>query len=214
MADPRFSLMTLVTESFFSYVRSELKAGRLRIRRKEARETAIPAEGGSESDCLPCTVHRSAAEGYLLLQGLSDTYEQEGQIPPGTGGTVHLARALFLKTDADAASIGAEHPEMRAGALALQGEIATLTPQLANEVRAEDTPAIAQQGHQVWVAAYALTRSYYRQDRPETPEVAVQNDPLFQWMQRVKEEDMDAETAMKELKGILSENREEVASHA
>ena len=63
----------------------------------------------------------------MLLQGLSDTYREEGQIPPGTGGTIHLARALFLKTDADAATIGAEHPELRTEALALQGHIATLT---------------------------------------------------------------------------------------
>jgi len=122
------------------------------LRNKEVRETAIPSHSTPDKGCSPCTVHQSAAEGYLLLQGLSDTYREEGQIPPGTSGTIHRARSLLLKADADAATVGAKDPRLRAEALALQGLIASLTPQLAREVKAEETPALAQQGHKAWIA--------------------------------------------------------------
>ncbi len=55
-----------------------------------------------------------------------------------------------------AATVRAKEPRLRAEALALQGHIAGLTPQLAREVKAEETPALAQQGHKTWIAAGAM----------------------------------------------------------
>ena len=214
MADPRLTALSFLTETAFAYVRAELKAGRLRIRRREERVTAIPSEGGSHSGCLPCNLHRSTAEAYLLLQGLADTFQEEGQIAPGTGGTIHLARALLIDAEAQAAKIGVERPELRTQALTLQGQIATLTPRLADEVKGEETAALARDAKAVWRTAYGLTHSYFRQDKPETAAAAVEHDPLMQWMQRVKDEDMPVEQAMAELKTILSTENEEVASHA
>jgi len=214
MADLRITALKLVSESFFAFVRTELQAGRLRVRRKETTVAAIPPGPSTDADCLPCTVHRNTAEAYLLLQGLADTQQTEGQIPPGTGGTVHLARSLLQEAETGATRIGAEHPELRGQAVALQGNIAALTPRLADEIKGEDTLAVAAQGQQTWRAAYGLTRSYFRQDTPATPEKTVQHDPLFQWMQRVREEDMDADTAMAELKRILNKDSEEVVSNA
>ncbi len=71
-------------------------------------------------------MHRSAAEAYLPMRGLADTYQ--------------------------AATVRAKEPRLRAEALALQGHIAGLTPQLAREVNSEETPALAQQGHKAWIA--------------------------------------------------------------
>ena len=61
MADLRLSALNFLSETVFAYIRTELKAGRIRIRRKEAEVTAIPSEGGSHSGCLPCTLDRSTA---------------------------------------------------------------------------------------------------------------------------------------------------------
>lgn len=205
MPDLRLSALNFLSETLFAYVRTELKAGRLlRIKRKE-RETPIPPEGESDKGCLPCDLHRVTVEAYGLLQGLARTYEEEGQIAPGTGGTIHLARALLLDAQAKAGQIGVERPELRTQALALQGQIATLTPRLADEVKGEETAALAEDAKRVWWAAYELTRSYFRTDKPHV-------DPLVQWMERVKDEDMAVDVALAELKTVLNAPPEEAVT--
>ncbi len=124
-----FAIPALVRaqDTFFTFVRSELRASRLRIRRKEVKETAIPSHSTPDKGCSPCAMHQSTAEAYLLLLGLAYTYQEEGQIPPGVSGTIHRACSLFQDAEAGAATVGAKEPRLRAEALPLQGHIAGLT---------------------------------------------------------------------------------------
>lgn len=204
MVDPRQTLFEMASTLAFSLVHSEVESGLVRWRHRRTEDTASPSPPSEEKDCPVCKVHSQTAEAYMLLDGLADRCQREGRIPPGLGGTIPLARGLLDEAGQGAAALAVSDVRLRNDALALQGHVVALSTDMRGDLTPDQVPPLARRGKQAWQASYALAETAFRQDKPETAAQAVAEDPLYQWMNRVRTEDMDADTAVKELQSILS----------
>jgi len=204
MVDPRLTLFEMATSMVFSLVHSEVQSGLVRRRLQGTADTAKPPPSPDEKDCPVCAVHSQTAEAYMLLDGLAERCQREGRIPPGLGGTIPLARGLLDGAGRGAAALAVSDVRLRNDAVTFQGHVAALSGDLQGDLTPDQVPALAQRGRKAWQLSYALAETAFRQDKSDTAAQAVAEDPLYQWMRRVREEDMDADSAVTELKAILN----------
>lgn len=203
MVDPRQTLFEMASSVVFSFVHSEVEAGLVRWRRRGAQDTAAPSPSPDQGECPVCTVHRQTAEAYMLMEGLSQRCQREGRIPEGLGGTIPLARSLLDEAEQGATALAVADTRLRNNALTFQGHVAALSRDMRGDLTADEIPALTQRSKQAWESSYDLAETAFRQAKPETAAEAIAHDPLYQWMQRVRTQDMTAEAAMEELRGIL-----------
>ena len=214
MANWRLGIFNVLSDAAFGYVRSQVRVGSLfkpRPRSDAVGETGNPAPHGGYDGCPVCEIHRHVAEGYLLLEGLAETCRREGRIPEGIGGTIPLAQSHFRQAEEQAVTVGAADASLRLRVVELQGRLRDLADRMDGDLTSEQVPALAEGARAAWQESYGLADGAFRREPPASPETALADDPLYRWLRRVRDEELDAEAAMGELRELLSEKE---ASHA
>lgn len=204
MPDPRMYLLSAASEAIFTFVRSEVAAGLQRRRQHQAGETAIPSLSPESDGCPVCDQFAHVAEAHTLLVKLADRCESRGEIPPGLGGTLPVARARLEQAYEGAGALAVSYPRLREQALTVQHQVRQLVPRLSREVRAEEVRGLADKAGKIVDSSYDLAEAAFTNRMPETPEETMRHDPLFQLLQRARAEDWDAETFNRELKMTLN----------
>jgi hypothetical protein len=161
-------------------------------------ESSLPAAPEHNGGCPVCAVHREAAEANALLAGLAARAAATGEIPPGLGGTIPLARKCLDDARANLPDVALAFPDLRSDIERCDRELAAAHKSLDGTLGAAEITSASRRTGDAWAACYDLA------DAAFAPPAKQEHDPLITWIDDVKAHpQMSNDEAIAKLKEVL-----------
>lgn len=149
--------------------------------------------------CPVCAVHREAAEANALVSGLAERAAAAGEIPPGLGGTIPIARKCLDDARAALSDVAQSFPNLRSEIERCDRELAAARSSLNGTLTPPMIAAAARRTTDAWVACYDLADAAFK-----PPAKTERHDPLIGWIDEVKSKpEMSNDEAIAKLKEVL-----------
>lgn len=200
----RQMMWMLFKEVGVTIVQDTITNGGLKLRRDRLPDSPIPSALTSTAGCPVCEVHAEIAEGNGYLERLAERAQALGDVPPEGPTTAAMARRSFEKAQEQLAIVAARDGSLRLQAVTLQGQLASLTTRLSGPIAHRDLTEIAGEAHDAWRASAELLEAALLANLPASPAEALKNDPLYKWMMRVRDGEVEPDQAVAELNDLLA----------
>jgi hypothetical protein len=183
--------------------------GGLKLRRpvEPLGDTAVPAPLSSDDGCPICEVHAEIAEGRGYLERLAERAQTLADLPPEAPTTAAMARRCFETAREHLVTVSARDTRLRLDAAALQARLSTLITRLSTPLAHRELTETATEARDAWRASAELFEKALLANMPTSPEAALKNDPLYQWIRRVRDGDLEPDQAVAELNNLLEKER-------